>query len=104
MVKNIMDRIDPAHGSANNGLVSPVPNVPVWDQDPVPLPGWSVNDQKLLIIAANGEKLKATKDKSRFHQKLYKISQKFLDKTTKDCEECFRHVESRKIVYFSVKK
>ncbi len=81
----------------------PVRKIPVWEQDPVPLKGWSETDQKLFIIASKEEKLKSSLEFSILRRKLEKISRQFPGKSINDCERCFRHVESSRIAYFGPK-
>ncbi len=78
----------------------PERKVPVWEQDPAPLPGWSQTDQRLFIIAAKEAKLKTSQEASRLRRKLEKISRNFPGKSVIDCERCFRHVEASRIAYF----
>ena len=104
MAKAIFDRINPARETAQDGSFNHTAKVPVWDQDPIPLPGWTGTDQKLLMLAAKEEKLRAMQDPKRIRRKLEKISKQFPHKTFKECEQCFRHVEACKVVYFGPKK
>ena len=99
----LLNHIRPANESVQAPATACI-KVPIWEQEPTPLPGWTITEQRQLMVAAKEAKLKATQDPSRFRRRLEKISKQFPSTTAKDCEECFRHVESSRIVYFGAKK
>ena len=101
--KKLFNHIKPANESSHVPSTACI-KIPIWEKEPTPLDGWTITEQRQLTVAAKEAKLKTTQDPSRFRRRLEKISKLFPGKTAKDCEQCFRHVESSRIVYFGAKK
>ena len=94
-----------ATSSANTGGSNSIQGarVPAWKQEPTPLAGWTKASQQQLMQAAKEAKLRAAKGTPYFRKKLGEIAKRFPNKTAKECEECFLHVESSRVVYFGAK-
>ncbi len=100
MAQQILAKVQPSTGT---DTLPTERKIPVWEQDPTPLQGWSETDQRLFILAAKEAKLKSSLETSRLRRKLEKISRKFPGKSIGDCERCFHHVEKSRIAYFGPK-
>ena len=100
MAQQIIAKVRPNTGADTRPLER---NIPVWEQDPTPLPGWSETDQRLFIIAAKKAKLKSSLEPSILRQRLEKISRQLPGKSIGDFEQCLRHVETSRIAYFGPK-
>ena len=102
VAKTIFNNI---YESANTGGSNTTQGVqvPVWKQEPTPLARWTKVSQQQLMQAAKEVKLRAAKGTPYFRKKLGEIAKRFPNKTAKECEECFLHVESSRVVYFGAK-
>ncbi len=100
VAKQILANVQP---HTAGGSQPPERKIPVWEQDPTPLKGWTETEQRLFIIAAKESKLKSSLAPSRLRRRLEKISRQFPGKSIGDCEQCLRHIETARIAYFGPK-
>ena len=89
---------------AQGRLMQESPRVPIWDQEPEPIKGWTMEDQRALILAAKEAKLKTAQAPRAYNRSMAEVARQFPHKTLRECEDCFRHVEKSRIVYFGPKK
>ena len=77
---------------------------PSWKQDPVPLPGWSVEDQRKLIDALSKLPETAKRNAENRHTlfgNLIRPGRPLAGKTLAECESCFQYVQRKRIAFFS---
>ena len=62
MAQQILTRVHPGTGADSR---PPERKIPVWEQDPAPLQGWTETEQRFFIISAKEMKLKSSLEPSR---------------------------------------
>ena len=81
--------------------------VPSWEKEPDPIPGWTLEEQRLLIAASkalqNDRILmieRGYSEEMAHWEYLRQIARRVPGKTAEECNGCLKHVERVRIAYF----
>jgi hypothetical protein len=95
--KNMTTEIDP------HSLRKKLVTSPSWKQDPTPLPGWTVEEQRKMIECLKALPEKGKRDseiRDKFFGQLIRSNGPLEGKTLVECDICFKHVERNRIAFF----
>jgi hypothetical protein len=74
-------------------------SIPVWLRDPEPMTNWTVQQQKLFITQLN-ETPYSRKHSDHLQKAIEKTHRLMPEKTIQEIEECYKHLQVKRIAYF----
>ncbi len=89
--------------AALNGKEAQARDISSWGKDPSPMQGWSVEEQQSLIheLSKSPRGLrKFPEHRELVFSKLVRQRMPLEGRSVLECEECYRHIEANRIVFF----
>jgi hypothetical protein len=89
--------------AALNGKEAQARNISSWERDPSPMEGWSEEEQQSLIheLSKSPRGLrKCQAHRELVFSKLVRQRMPLEGRKVLECEECYRHIEANRIVFF----
>ena len=88
-----------AFAKSIDGSAKKLSRVPSWQQAPAPMQDWTAREQQVLIdeLEANPQSRRHHAHRERVFEKTHRL---LPEKTMEQIEQCYQHLQSKRIAYF----